>query len=138
MKRQLLIVASFCLVIGLAVAPAQGQTYIQAKVPFNFTVANQTFPAGVYTMIAAPHQVKIRNAQGDIVAMSLANELSGGTAEENGRLVFHCYRERCFLWELWSTGLGNGRQLLTSRAEAALAKEETAQYFAVLGEKPRK
>jgi hypothetical protein len=52
-------------------------------------------------------------------------------------IIFHCYNDRCFLSELWSPAQEKGRQLLTSRTEANLAKEERGKYFAVLGEKPR-
>jgi hypothetical protein len=138
MENQTLIVASLCVAIGLAVSPAHAQRGgVQAKVPFNFAVSGKTFPAGEYTMIAAPHQVKIEDAKGRIIAIALANYISAGSAGVNGRIMFHCYSDRCFLSELWSPAQENGRQLLPSRTEADLAKEEREKYFAVLGEKPR-
>jgi len=139
MKKQTLITASLCLVVGLAMVPANAQAGgITARVPFNFAVSGQTFPAGNYVMIASPHQLKIEDGQGKTVAMVLANEVSGRSAGENGRITFHCYRDRCFLAEVWSPTQENGRELPTSRAEANLAKEEPGKYFAVLGEKALK
>jgi hypothetical protein len=139
MKKQLLIVASSCLAIGLAMVPAYAQAGgVQAKVPFNFGVSGKTFPAGEYTMIAASHQVKIQDAEGRTIATILANELSGRSAGGNGQIIFHCYRERCFLAEVWSPVEENGKQLPVSRTEAGLAKEERGKYFAVLGDKPRR
>jgi hypothetical protein len=138
MKSQMSIVASLCVAIALAVVPAYAQRGgVQAKVPFNFAVSGKTFPAGEYTMIAVSHQVTIEDAKGRPVAMVLANDISGRSGGANGRIVFHCYSDRCFLSELWAPTQENGRQLLTSRTEADLAKEERGKYFAVLGEKQR-
>ena len=138
MKTEGLVVASFCLLIGLSVVPAQAQRGgVQAKVPFNFAASGETFPAGEYMMIAASHQIRIEDARGKVVAIVLANEISGRSAGTNGRIIFHCYSDRCFLSELWSPAQENGRQLLTSRTEADLGKEERGKYFAILGKKPR-
>ena len=139
MKKQTLSVADLCLVVGLAMAPAYAQSGgIQAKVPFNFTVAGRTFPAGAYTMIAGSHRVNIRDAYGRKIAMVLANEISGRSNSTNGEIVFHCYSEYCFLSEVWSPTQENGKQLAVSRTEAGLAKEKRGKYFAVLGTKPQK
>lgn len=139
MKSQTLIVAGLCLVVGLGVAPAYAQAGgVKAKVPFNFAVSGKTFPAGEYRMIARSHLVNIEDGQGKIVAMVSANNVSGRSAGENGRIVFHCYHDRCFLAEVWSPTQENGRELLRSRAEANLAKEEKGKYFAILGEEPLK
>jgi len=139
MKRQTLPFASLCLVVGLAVAPARAQSGgVQAKIPFNFTVAGKTFPAGAYTMIVVSRQVNIRDADGRKIAMVLANEVSGKSAGANGQIIFHCYSEHCFLSEVWSPTHENGLQMLAPRSEADLAKKENAGYFAVLGGEPQK
>jgi hypothetical protein len=108
-----------------------------AKIPFDFAVSGKTFPAGEYTMVAASHQVRIEDAKGRLIPMVLANNISGRSAAANGQIIFPCYRDRCFLSELWSPTQENGRQLLTSRTEAELAKEDREKYLAVVGEKPR-
>jgi hypothetical protein len=137
MRSQTLFVASLCVAIGLAVVPAYSQKGgVQANIPCNFAVAGKTFPAGEYMMTAASHQVRVEAANGRIIAVVLANDISDGSAGVNGRIIFRCYGERCFLSELWSPNQENGRRLLTSRTEAELAKEERGKYLAVLGEKP--
>ena len=138
MRKQTLLVASFCVIIGLVVAPAYAQSGgVQAKIPFNFTVAGTTFLAGAYTMIVGPHQVDIRDAYGRKIVMVLANEISGHRAGTDGQIIFHCYSEYCFLSEVWSPTHENGRQLLTSRSEGDLAKKASGKYFAVLGAEPQ-
>ena len=139
MKKQILSVASLCLVVGLALAPAYAQSGgVHAKIPFNFTVAGKTFPAGAYTMIVVSHQVNIRDADGRKIAMVLANEISGKSTGANGQIIFHCYSEHCFLSEVWSPTHEDGLQLLTPRSEADLAKKENGGYFAVLGAESQK
>jgi hypothetical protein len=139
MKKRTLPLASLCLAIGLAVVPAYAQSGgVQAKIPFDFTVAGKTFPAGAYTMIVGSHQVNIRDAYGRKIAMVLANEISGRSAGANGRIIFHCYSEQCFLSEVWSPTHENGRQLFTTRSEGDLVKKESGGYFAVLGAEPPK
>jgi hypothetical protein len=142
MKKQILIVASICLLVGLAPLPAHAQLVpgVRAKVPFRFVVMGKTFPAGEYTLFAAPRMVKIEDANRKLVAVVPANETSGRSASATGQIIFHCYSDYCFLAELRSPVQGNGRQLLTSRSEAILAKakEKQGKYFALLGEKPQK
>ena len=144
MKKHILTVAGIALAIavlglGPAVVPACAQTVaVQAKVPFSFIVLGKTLPAGEYTLTSAPHELKIRNANQRLVAVVIADEVSGRSAGTTGYLLFHCYDERCFLAELRSPTQGNGRQLLMSKMEAQLAKEQRGKYFAVLGEEPVK
>ena len=89
-------------------------------------------------MIVGSHQINIRDAYGTKIAMVSANEISGRSAGANGHIIFHCYSERCFLSEVWSPTHENGRQLLSSRSEADLAKKESGKSFAVLGAEPQK
>jgi hypothetical protein len=73
-------------------------------------------------------------AEGKTVALALANAVSGKTAGRTGRVVFRCYRQRCFLQEVWSPTQVNGLQILTSPAEREQARFVEGVYFAVLGE----
>jgi hypothetical protein len=132
-------VVGFSLVVALSAAWAHAQANtLVAKIPFRFTVLGKTLPAGEYLVITAPHQIKIVDADQQVVAVVLANEVSDRPSGARGQITFHCYGTRCFLWEVWPPVLGNGRRLLTSPGEASAAKEQTAQYFAVLSDGPRK
>ena len=136
MRSQTLFVASLSVAIGLAAVPAHSQRGgVQAHIPCKFAVAGKTFPAGEYMMVAASHQVRVEDANGRIIAVVLANDISDGSAGVPGRIIFR-YGDRCFLAELCSPHQENGRQLLTSRTEAESAKEERGKYLAVVGEKP--
>lgn len=131
MKKQTLIVVSICFVVGLTVVSANAQKF-DAKVPFSFIVSGKTLPAGDYTMIINSNLLKITNGDGRIVVLASVYDASGRPSGEQSQIVFHCYGDRCFLAEFWSAQQ-SARGLLSSRAEAKLAKEESGKYFAVLG-----
>lgn len=137
MRKHFLFVAFLGATFGLAISASAQVGGVRAKVPFDFAVSDKIFPAGEYTMVAASEQIRIEDAKGKPVAMVLANQVSGRSAGATGQIVFQCYRNRCFLRELWSPVQQNGRQLLTSRAESELKKEQSGKYFAVLGQKPQ-
>jgi hypothetical protein len=140
MKKQILILAIFCLATGLLATPAYAQagTLLVAKIPFNFTVMGKTLGPGEYTMIIAnPDELKIKDENGRIVAMAMFKD-SGRSSGEKGQAIFHCYEDHCFLAEIWPPNRQHGRELFTSKTEAALAKEEPGKYFAVLAGQPQK
>jgi hypothetical protein len=135
MKRQMFFVASLCSAIALIVIPATAQGGVRSRVPFEFSVSGKALPAGEYTIVAGSSQIRIQDAHGRVVAMVLANDVSGRSAGENGQIIFHCYEDRCFLSEVWAPTELNGRQLVTTREEAELVKEENAKSVVLLGEK---
>jgi hypothetical protein len=132
-------VASLCTAIALTVIPANAQAGgVRSHVPFEFFVSGKTLPAGEYMMIASSNQVRIQDAHRKMVAVVLANDVLGRSPGDTGQIIFHCYKERCFLSEVWTPTSLNGRQLLTSRIEAELARGERVNYYALLGEKSHK
>lgn len=136
MKTQMLIIAGAFLLFELSIVTLHAQE-LQARIPFNFIVSSKTFPAGEYRMELAPHEVTIHRADdGRAVAIVLADEISGRHIGTPGEITFHCYGDRCFLTELWSSGRGNGLRIFISKAETRLRKRENGQYYAVLGEAP--
>ena len=119
---------------GVAAAQAGG---VRANVPFDFGGAGKTLAAGQYTLWATSHEVRVISAtEGRTVAIVLANQLSGRSAGENGRIIFRCYGQRCFLAEVWTPSKENGQLLFRTEAEVEAAKAGPERYFAVLGMKP--
>lgn len=126
-----LALAGMCGWAGLANAQAGG---VEVRVPFRFNVGEKTFAAGDYVMLAGSHQVRVASkAEGKTLAMAIANDVSGQFAGANGRIVFRCYGDRCFLAEVWSPAQDNGRHVLPSRAETQSSRERSGTYFAILG-----
>jgi hypothetical protein len=134
MEKRISLMFGLGLLAGLVAAPLFANPGgMRAKVPFDFVVAGKIFPAGEYRIIAVPHRVEIEDAGGRKLAVVLANEASAGAAGKRGEVIFHCYHEQCFLAEVWSTDYEHG-QLVSSKSERDLVKQEPGRYVAVFGE----
>jgi hypothetical protein len=120
------------LLVGLAlvstVVPANGQLsspLVTADVPFDFIVADQTFPSGKYTVRAASDNgkvLKITSLDGKSSTVRLSNSVTDPSTKQNARMVFHRYGQEYFLAEVWS-GDNSGRQLIKSKKELQLEQE---------------
>ncbi len=105
MKRQILValaVAAFALVTGAGIATAQEQWL---NVPFAFTVAGQTMPAGRYSVEVTESQVVIlrqANTAASIVLPAVTRlAVSGASPEDDPRLVFDKVGNMYYLSEFW-------------------------------------
>ena len=134
MKKQLWKTMGFMAAI-LATSTAFGQSNrgdTIADIPFAFTVANHTLPAGRYNVtrlgattlrISSPHN------QGTLV---LTHAVEGKAPESKGAIVFHRYGESYFLSEVWVAAGGIGRKVFPSRLEDELAGKQIQMQIAVL------
>jgi hypothetical protein len=134
MKKQMLLFAAVCLLIGNAVIPAHGQTgSVKVKVPFSFILGDKTYPAGEYGFLAGKTNVVVQNSDGTRIAMRMANHVTGSSAGKNGQVIFECYIDQCFLSQIWTPGQDDGRELLRSRREMFAATKHVGTYMALLG-----
>jgi len=120
MKTNLL---RICAIGAIAAAAAVAQfSMLNAYVPFDFIVGNETFPAGRYTLDRGPAQgtVMIRSEDCAHTAIALAQTVSSVVPRQNGSLVFHRYGDRYFLSEVWNPG-NDGRRLVSPSWEKELA-----------------
>lgn len=116
--------------IGMAVGSAQGQSLaykITAHIPFDFILGDKKLPAGAYSIARAQQN------SGDSVLLissvdSVANVFSLTSAvqtlepKDEGRLVFHRYGDRYFLFQVWASGASTGRAFAKSRGERDLER----------------
>jgi hypothetical protein len=134
MKKQILksltmigLVALFTLAAAATDARAQSRTQYTANIPFEFTVGNETLPAGRYIITNArtPDGTVLLHvrAKGQDGAMRLTNRVRASRPRQNNVLVFNRYGERSFLAEMWSAGETEGRQLRKSKEERAIERE---------------
>jgi len=136
MKKQALHFAVLCIWIAFAGTHATAQSRITVKVPFDFSISDETFPAGQYSIGSVHDQLTVQNSAGKTVFIGMTNQVSGRRVGRTGMVVFHCYDARCFLSELWTPAREGGSQLLRSRSEAAMARHGEPTEFALL-EQPR-
>ena len=138
MNKHTLLFATLCLAIGGAVLQADAQTGgVKVKIPFNFMFGDKRYPAGEYEFSAAKDTVIVQDSEGTRLAMSMANHVTGRSVGKNGRVIFECYLDQCFLSQIWTPDQDNGRQMLRSRMENRIATQQTGKYMALLGTSSR-
>jgi len=134
MRKQLWKTVGFLAAL-LATSTALGQSNqgdTIADIPFAFTVANHTLPAGRYTVTRLGEttlRISSLHNQGTVV---LTHAVEGKAPESKGKMVFHRYGESYFLSEVWVAAGGIGRKVFPSRLEDELARKQIEMQIAVL------
>lgn len=110
---------------------AQSST-VRANIPFEFTVADATMPAGDYSITCdLSHQmVSVQNQNGDRTTFRLANLIEDNAGLGAPKLVFTQSGGHYFLSQVWS-GDSQGYQLRPGRIETELAKHANGIQVAV-------
>jgi len=122
--RSILFAATALLLVATAVH-AQS-TNVTASVPFDFVVADHTYPAGDYAVKSISTSgvpLLIRNSDDtDEKGIALSNSCSSGQPSSTTRLVFHRMGGQYFLYQIWQEGSTVGREFPTSKTEVTLAR----------------
>ena len=108
-----------------AVASANGQSrQSRASIPFDFVVGDKTLAAGNYavdSVTAGGECLRVSNIGAKGVVARLTTPLNG--TSKHDKMVFHRYGQSYFLAEIWTDGGSQGRQLMKSKQERAIEKE---------------
>jgi hypothetical protein len=139
--RHIRTIATLLLALGFVVGAAHGQAGspgVKVNVPFRFVIGRATFPAGEYSIFSSRDKVWVQEASGRNVAVSFTGVLDGKVPERDGRVIFDCYFDECFLSQVWSAGQEAGRTLPKSERQIRLAGKGAGQKFALLGTKPHR
>ena len=112
---------------------AQQNTY-SIRVPFQFNIGSQKFPAGEYRVgVIQPGTVQLRGV--DNTATAVVVSVPGGRAEQPvAKFVFHEYGEHHFLAQVCFDGIGVGYDLPKSKTEMETAKRVSVQNAEVLAQ----
>ena len=127
--------ATVIFVIAIAIlttGSAQGQSLeypIRFQIPFDFQVAEKTFPAGEYfvSRVLQPSSAAallISSVDGRHTTIRLTSPVQTLAVKKRGTLVFHRYGDQHFLFEVWPAGAQTGRVLPKSRTERELQKSQ--------------
>ena len=135
MKKQALTVLSMAsLFVLLAVGSAYADSdsaKIRADIPFDFTVANKTYPAGSYAVeYTQPQGAFLIHIAEDESRRTLlwSNTVPAQSIEGHSpKLVFNRYGDEYFLTQVWGGGEIDGRELQKSATERELAMEYLAK-----------
>ncbi len=130
MKKQVLkIFSMFSLAVTLAVAAvyASPAGRLRANIPFDFSVGNETLPAGVYTVapLTMSGVLRIQRKDGREAVMIHTHGVQARRVQDQTKLVFRRYGDQYFLAQVWTEGDSNGRELGKSRAERELIKNRS-------------
>ena len=116
-------------VISLAVAlfagmakAQQADQIIRVKIPFEFTVGRQAFPAGEYSIaIDASRFVALRDARGRVLTTVLANRVESKGKPASTKLKFDGYGGQHVLAQVWRQDEDHGYELGKSRSRTSIA-----------------
>ena len=133
--------ATFLLIVASMMTLAHGQAGapgIKVTVPFSFVIGRSAFSAGDYSIYSVKDKVWVQEASGRNIAVLFSEPLDGEVPQQNGRIIFDCYSEECFLSQVWIAGQDSGRTLPRSKRHVHLASTGVSQQFALLGRKSRR
>ena len=135
-KRFFGLFALAVLVVSVA-APLSAQSVrLTAKVPFEFTVGNQTLPAGEYALQtpSSSYLVQIRNMSTHAGVIAMTGSANSGIANLAGspRLVFNKYGDRYVLHQIWDGASHLGHELPVTRAERELTKTASVDKIEIV------
>ncbi len=110
-------------------AQAQGiERVIKANIPFEFSVGDQAFPAGCYSLVStAPALLDIRDAQGHTVAQVLTNSVQTLKTPASPKLRFNHEGGRYSLAQVWEENNSIGQQLPLPKSSVKTAKRHSGR-----------
>ena len=102
---------------------------IAFSVPFDFSVAGKTLPAGDYLVVRSTLNsndiLSVRRVDGHEGVYVLTSPVRAREIQNDSKLVFNRYENKYFLTEFWTSGEDSGRKVIKSEAEQSLAKAGT-------------
>ena len=125
-----------CFFVSLAVGIGHTQSAsgtFTARIPFEFTVGNQIFPAGEYKVKALlPHTLSVGNKNRRAMTNVSTNSLESTNVPADAKLVFHGYNGRYYLAQAWMAGDNVGHEVIKSSAEKELARQTPNRQVALV------
>lgn len=138
-KNMIRFVALFGFVFALSAvnAFAQSKPVLKADIPFDFSAANRTLPAGEYTV------KEISSFSGNVIAVTNGKTAVGAQAmqatsnkpADKAMLVFRRYGDQYFLAKVIYTG-GMAQELIKTGAEKKAIKGGSNRHLAQSDAKP--
>jgi len=127
MKNSKLVIAMAFAVVGLTTS-VFAQSAVKATIPFDFTIAKQTLPAGEYKVesLGTVLQVVRLDGPGSVFMQSY---VAGYKRDATPKLIFHRYGNRSFLAQAWIAD--TGRELIASAREIEYARTENQAQVVV-------
>ena len=122
-------------VLLLATAARAQTTNVNAKIPFDFIVGNQTYSSGEYSvksMSQGSSAIRIDNADESEKGIALANVCRSAGAADATTLVFQRLGDNYFLYQVWTGGSNTGRQFPMTKTQTRLAKNDSKPELVIV------
>lgn len=123
------VIALAALVVMVTVSSsvfAQTDRQTVVNIPFNFTAADKSFPAGDYLIRRNRKDSDvvwvIQNKESGKAAVILTRPVQANETQEDAKVVFRKYNELYILSEFWAAGTNTGRELQVTDREKQLTK----------------
>ena len=105
---------------------AQTDRQTVVNIPFNFTAADKSFPAGDYLIRRNRKDSDvvwvIQNKDSGKAAMILTRSVQANETQEDAKFVFKKYDDLYILSEFWAAGTNTGREIQVTNRERQLTK----------------
>ena len=115
---------------------AENVPFIRVSVPFNFTVGNQTLPAGDYTIsdsdVHPQSVIWLRSLDGKNVAVVHTHPTLALDPSARTQLIFQHSGNEYFLSQVWTLGSTSGRELPSSNRAKELAENGSSSDVATI------
>lgn len=139
-KSMIRFVALFAFVFALSAvnAFAQSKPILRADIPFDFSAANRTLPAGVYTVkelsIFSVSVIVVTNGKTTVSAQTM--QASSSKLADKAMLVFRRYGDQYFLAKVIYEGGSMAQELIKTSAEKKSIKGGASRHLAQSDAKP--
>jgi hypothetical protein len=116
------------LMLAFVSVSAQSRGKIEINVPFDFSLGNQTLPAGAYSirhLSQTSMLVESADGRARVIAQATGSVQMGANEKvPQEKVVFHQYGNQYFLAQVWMFRGSDGRELNQSSAERQAAREQ--------------
>ena len=96
---------------------------LKVSVPFEFTFADKSFPAGEYVLACTPARVELRDANGQVVALAIHHSVQSPADTVTPKLVFAATDGGPVLKQVWVGDPHQGYELAPYKTATVLAKQ---------------
>ncbi len=116
-------------VVWIGTVQAQSTPWvIKVKIPFEFNVGEQTFPAGDYSLTQPlQHLLVLRDARGQTIASVFTGGIDSLAPVASTKLKFDSFGGRHTLTEVWQQQKTTGERIYPAKQRTTFAKRRSAE-----------
>jgi len=115
---------------------AENVPFVKVSIPFNFTVGNQTLPAGDYTIsdsdVHPQSVIWLQSSDGKHIAVVGTHPSYALDPSASTQLIFQHSGSEYFLSQIWTLGSTSGREVRLSNRANQLAKNNSSSDVATI------